>query len=475
MIAAPARRLAALAVLAACPAPRGPHAAGPGGATLEIGRPGSSLVGVAGDGAAVFAAVTAHPGGASAPPDAPEAAAAAPAAAPASSPGSIPAPPAAAGPAGATTTIEAIRPAAGAAAAWHTELVGQGGPLAIAGSRVIAALGGAGTVAGLALRGEPGAAVVALDAATGAPAWKLAIDSTEWSVLEALAGTSAGVVVGGSFSGTLRIADRVVSSAGQSDGFVARITAAGGVAWLIRVGGPGADAVHGVAWAGDRIAIAGTFAAGADLLGEPLPALDPRSPRADGFVAELDPAGARRWVQSFGGKADDSVAGVAIDAAGRIAVAATARDTVHVGPVELVARGAADGVVAWWGPGGSVLDAVRLGGDDFDGLRAIAPAGERVVVAGFYSGSIRLGDRTLTAGGGDDAFVAELDAAGNVAHAWSIGGDGREEVTALAAIPGGFVAAVAHTAAARIDDTALPAPADPMSGAAIVVRPVADR
>jgi outer membrane protein assembly factor BamB len=369
-------------------------------------------------------------------------------------------------------TIEALRPAAGPAAVWHTELAGYAGPVVLAGNRVIAALGGAGSVAGLALRGEPGAAVAALDAATGAPAWKLAVDSTEWSVIAALAAAGDGVVIGGAFSGTLRIADRVVSSAGQSDGFVARLTATGGVAWLIRVGGPGADAVHGVAAAADRIAIAGTFATGADLLGEPLVPFDERSPRADGFVAELDPAGTRRWVQSFGGKADDAVAGVAIDAAGRIAVAATVQDTVHIGGSELTASGSADGLVAWWGPGGTLLNAVLLGGADFDGLRAIAPAGQRIVVAGFYSGSIRLGAGALTAGGGDDAFIAALDLAGTVAQAWSVGGDGREEVTALAAVPGGFVAGVAHTAAAVLDGAALPAPADPMSGAAILIRPV---
>jgi hypothetical protein len=452
LIARPAARAAWLAAsitaLAACPSPRTPSALAVTGATVEIGRTGSLLAGVAGDGATVFAALTAQPANAAAPA------------------GPRPTP------AAATTTIEALRPAGGTAPVWRTELPGYGGPLAVAGTRLVAALGGTGSVAGLALRGEPGAAVAALDAATGAPAWKLAVDSTDWSVIAAIAAAGDGVAIGGTFSGTLRIGDRVVSSAGQTDGFVAQLTATGGVAWLVRVGGPGADAVHGVAAAGNRIAIAGTFAPGADLLGEPLVPFDERSPRADGFVAELGPAGARRWVQSFGGKADDAVAGVAIDAAGRIAVAATAVDTVHIGGSELTARGPADGLVAWWGPGGTLLNAVLLGGPDFDGLRAIAPAGERVVVAGFYSGSIRLGSRTLTAGGGDDAFLAELDLAGTIAQVWPAGGEGREEVTALAAIPGGFVAGVAHTAGAQLDGAALPAPADPMSGAAILVRPV---
>ncbi|HEX3481743.1 MAG TPA: hypothetical protein VHT91_42315 [Kofleriaceae bacterium] len=467
--------------LTACPSPRSPGELALSGATVEIGRTGSLLAGVASDGATVFAALTAQlaapqlaapatptspagdPPAANATPTSPANPQPAANAAPGTAPTRVTAP---------VTTIEALRPAGGAAPVWHTELPGYGGPLAIAGPQLVAVLGGTGSVAGLALRGEPGAAVAALDAATGAPAWKLAVDSTEWAVIAAIAATGDGVAIGGTFSGTLRIADRVVSSAGETDGFAARLTATGGVAWLIRVGGPGADAVHGVAAAGDKIALAGSFAPGAELLGEPLVSFDERSPRADGFVAELDPAGARRWVQSFGGKADDAVAGAAIDAAGRIAIAATAIDTVHLGGSELTAAGPADGLVAWWGPGGTLLDAVLVGGPDFDGLRAIAPAGDRVVVAGFYAGSIRLGGRALTAGGGDDAFLAELDLAGTVVQAWPVGGEGREEITALAAIPGGFVAGVAHTARALLDGAALPAPADPMSGAAILIRPV---
>jgi hypothetical protein len=424
-------------LLAACPAPRGPSAARIAAQTLEIGRAGAVLSGVAGDGTTMFAALASVP---------------------------------AAGTATSTTTIEALP--ADAAPAWHTALDGTGGPLARSGPHVIAALGGTGAVAGLGLRGEPGAAEAALDAATGAVVWTLAIDATEWSVVAALAATGDGVIVGGSFAGTLRIGASVVSSAGKTDGFVARLTATGGVAWLVRVGGPGADAIQGVAAAGDRIAIAGTFAPGADLLGQPLPPFDDRSPNADGFVAELDGTGARGWAQTFGGKADESVAGVAIDAHGRIAVAASARDTVHVGGADLVANGTADGLVAWWTPGGGAGAAVVLGGADFDGLRAIAAAGDHVVVAGFFSGAIKLGARTLTAGGGDDAFLAELDASGTVVQAWPVGGDGREEITALGAIPGGFIAGIAHTAAARIDTGTLPAPADPLSGAAVIVRPV---
>ena len=454
-------------LLAGCPATRSPQppglSRGVAEATLEIGQTGRVLTGIAGDGATVYAALTAHASAGSVLPatarSSDDAAARSSDAATSTS----------------TTTIEAIRIASGATPTWRTELAGHAGPLAIAGAQLVAAFGGTGSVAGATVRGEPGAVIVALDARTGAPGWKLAIDATEWAMIAAIAAAPDGIapdgiVVGGAFSGTLRIGPRVVSSAGLSDGFVARITAGGEISWLVRIGGPGADAVRGVAADADRIAVAGTFAAGADLLGEPLPAIDERSPRSDGFVAELDAAGARRWVQCFGGDADDAVAGVAIDARGRVVVAATARGTVRIAGDELTARGSADGLVVWWSPDGTRLGAVLLGGDDFDGLAAIVPAGERVIAAGFYAGAIRLGDRALTAGAGDAAFLAELDATGRVARAWSLGGDGREEIAALAAIRGGVLAGVAHTADLRLDGATLPAPAEPMAGAAILVR-----
>ena len=175
----------------------------------------------------------------------------------------------------------------------------------------------------------------------------------------------------------------VVSSAGRNDGFVAELTTSGAVRWLVRVGGSGADSVQGVAARGDRVAIAGVFTAGAELLGEPLVAFDEKLPFADGFVAELDASGARRWQQTFGGKLDDAVAGVAIDSKNRVIVAATVRDSIRIGGRDLATRGPADGLVAWFSPAGDPGSSTIIGGSEFDGLRAIAAIDDRVVVAGF--------------------------------------------------------------------------------------------
>lgn len=432
-----------MAALTACPSPRAPGAISVDDRALEVGRAGRTLTGVASRNGALYAAV-----GAARPQASTTIAAYA---------------------AGATGAGRSTG-AGGATPVWQAELDGFGGPLAVTGDVVVATIGGSGTVGGIALRGDPGAVLVGLDAARGAKRWQLAVDGTEWVSVATIAGARDGVLIGGSFSGTLRIGDRVVSSAGRTDGFVAKVSAAGAIVWLRRLGGPGSDSVAGIAVSGEQLAIAGTYAAGAEILGEPLAAFDERSLHVDGFVAALDSNGNKRWAVGFGGAADEVVAGVAIDASGRIAVAATVRDTVHVAGTDLVVNGGSDGLVAWWSGDGAAGAAVLLGGPDLDSLRAIAALGDHVVVAGSYAGALRLGTQDLHAAGGDDAFFAELAPTGTVVRAWPISGDGREEVTALASQPGGFIAGVAHSAGARIGNDTLPSPADPMAGAALIVR-----
>ena len=417
----------------ACRGPKAPAIPPAASVTTEVGRAGWSLLGAAASESITFAALSSD---------------------------------------AAHTRVAARR---GSTIAWERELDGRGGVLALDATALYVALAGTGTVAGGRVRGEPGAAIVALDPATGSVTWRVALDAAGWVTIGATAALpDGGVVVGGTYTNGLRVGSHTVGSAGRSDGFALALRATGEVAWLVRTGGVFADTVQGVAARktdrGTRIAIAGTFQATADLLGADLPIFDERSPFPDAFVGELDASGKRVWSQVFGGKLQESVAGVAIDAAGRVVVAGTTAGESHVGGLDLIAQGTSDGVVAWWNADGSPHHATLVGGTDFDGLRAIVAAGPSVVVGGFYSGALTLGERALTAGGGDDAFLAAYDPHGTVREVWVVGGVGREEVVSLAPIHGGFVAGVAHTAAASLAGVDVAAPADPLTGAAVIVR-----
>jgi hypothetical protein len=238
----------------------------------------------------------------------------------------------------------------------------------------------------------------------------------------------------------------------------------------VRLGGQLADGVQGVTARGGKIAIAGTFSLTADILGEPLESIDERSPFGDAFVAELDATGARRWSKTFGSRGDDAVAGVAIDGNGRVVVAANVRDVLSLAGAAVVPKGDGDGLLVWFGDGGEIGTSVLVGGNDFDGITAIAAVADRVVIGGFFRDELQLGDRVLNSFGSDDAFLAALDENGTVHTSWHVAGAGREEITALHAVPGGFVAGIAHTADLGVDDAKLAAPVDPMTGAAIIVR-----
>jgi hypothetical protein len=299
----------------------------------------------------------------------------------------------------------------------------------------------------------------------------VAVGATEWAVIRAIAAVGDGdVIAAGSFAGTLRAGDRVVSSAGASDGFAVRLGPDGVVRWLIRIGGEYADAIAAVAPAPDGAVVGGTFTSVADARGVPLMPIDAESIAADAFVARLDDDGGVMWAQAFGGESDDAVAGVAVTGDGTFAVAATLRGTAFVDDKVIATRGLADAALITFDGAGHRRAVALIGGDDYDTAAGLAALGGDLVLAASYSGRVFLGDTRLDGAGGDGALIAVLDKSGEILRVHDIAGDGRETVAALAATPSGWAAALRHTAGATLDTTTLPAPADPYGGAAIAFR-----
>ncbi|MEZ4404225.1 MAG: hypothetical protein R3B06_29655 [Kofleriaceae bacterium] len=298
------------------------------------------------------------------------------------------------------------------AGGWQVALPGVS-QLAAGDDLVVAAIAGTGDVAGLpgGLRGEPGAALVALGAADGQRRWGLGVGATAWASIRAVAVTGDAVLVAGAFAGTLRIGDRVLTSAGSVDGFWAVVGHDGSVRGAWRMGGPGADAVAGVAALADgRLALAGTYSGAADLGDVALAPLFTDADASDGFVAVIDGAGAVAWARAWGGPTVDACAGVAASTDGLV-VAGTVR-----GPIDVAGRrldaGTGDGLVAFFDGRGAVRGAVLVGGTDFDGLTAVAAGGGQAVVAGFYAGTITGPGAPLVAAGGDDPLLAVVTPAG---------------------------------------------------------------
>ncbi|HEX5061630.1 MAG TPA: hypothetical protein VFV99_19815, partial [Kofleriaceae bacterium] len=112
----------------------------------------------------------------------------------------------------------ALRAFRGVAEAWHGDIAGSAGPIAATDKLVVATsvVGAGSQLDGAAVRGEPAAAIRAFDATSGAVKWTRVFDSTEWALATSIAVAGDGVIVGGTFGGTLRAGKHVVSSAGGS-------------------------------------------------------------------------------------------------------------------------------------------------------------------------------------------------------------------------------------------------------------------
>lgn len=232
----------------------------------------------------------------------------------------------------------------------------------------------------------------------GAPLWSRRFDLergrhpswTDPAQLAVAASTDGGAFAAGTFAKTLRLGEGepALTSAGADDGFVARLDEKGRVRWARRLGGAGDQAVHALAPLPDGGAVfAGDWDGGFDgtLEGSTPtssgasgasrgPALAPASSSAlpsaanasSGhgiFVVALDSRGARLWARVFPqNDGTATVRGVAVDAAGRVAVAGDFDGALDVGRA-LRALGARDMFLVRLGRDGTFVSARRFGDD----------------------------------------------------------------------------------------------------------------
>ncbi|HYN40183.1 MAG TPA: hypothetical protein VE129_00280, partial [Thermoanaerobaculia bacterium] len=208
----------------------------------------------------------------------------------------------------------------------------------------------------------------------------------------------------------------------QLDGFLAVIRPAGNgfadLEWSTFFGGTGND--RGNAVAADpvtgRVTLAGQTAS-TDLPTR-LAVQGALAGGTDGFVARFDPAasGAATLVFStyLGGSGTDVLSAIALDSAGRPAVAGetTSADLATAFAPQPGYGGGGDAFVAELSPSGGALDFLTyLGGPGGDSAAAVAtrPSGGELWVAGRTTGSFPARNPLQPPGGGaSDAFLARL-------------------------------------------------------------------
>jgi hypothetical protein len=151
-------------------------------------------------------------------------------------------------------------------------------------------------------------------------------------------------------------------------------------------------------------------------------------------VSAWDRDGGMRWTRTFPSEGWFTGARLALDG-DTLVVAGSLAGSARVGAETRISRGRSDVLIVSLDlANGDERWSVILGGDDADFLGDIAvlPDG-RLAVAGSHHGEIALVDgQPRRSRGGSDVFVALLDPAGTVEHAWYGGSVGVDVLTSIA-------------------------------------------
>lgn len=189
-----------------------------------------------------------------------------------------------------------------------------------------------------------------------------------------------------------------VAAAGGDDGVLVAFDPSGTERWHATFASAGADSVQALALApgGDVVVggrVSGPLGGRAALGG------------SDAFVARLAPDGTTRWVRTFGGTADDGVAGITVAGSGEIVASGYFDGTMRFGSAELVSSGESDALVFALGPDGTERWARRFGGPGADVAMDVSTDGREVVVTGTFRESADFGAGPVVSTGSTDVFL----------------------------------------------------------------------
>ncbi len=271
--------------------------------------------------------------------------------------------------------------------------------------------------------------VAKLDA-DGDHIWSKRFGDSDQQLTQGFAVDPAGnVVVGGVFLGTVDFGGGLISTTfGGGDAFVFKLDSAGNHVWSKRfIDGSSSisdQTVHSVATdTSGNVIVVGSFLGTVDVGGGPFVSAG----EEDGFVVKLDPAGNHLWSKHIAGSFEQQADSVATDASGNVYVGGRLY-AVSVdfggGPINggtFVVKYDAAGNHLWSKPYSTEIKAMAV------------DSSENVILTGEFPGTVDFGGGPLVSGGGEDIYIAKLDAAGN--HVWSerYGGIG-DQISSGAAI-----------------------------------------
>ncbi len=201
--------------------------------------------------------------------------------------------------------------------------------------------GGAGTLGGVALTNAAGRDIfLAKFTPDGKVAWlSEGHGSTNAMIHELTCDRAGNVWAAGMFKGALKLADRTVTSHGDSDLLLTHFDPTGKRLWTRTGGGPRVDYGLGVATDGaGNSFLTGEFTDTAEIAGSPLTS----SGSTEIYVAKFDRAGTLRWLTQGGGDKGDNAYTIVADARGNLYLSGNISGTAKFGPHTVTSAGGND-------------------------------------------------------------------------------------------------------------------------------------
>ena len=148
----------------------------------------------------------------------------------------------------------------------------------------------------------------------------------------------------------------------------------------------------------------------------------------DAFVMKLDAQGQILWAHDWGDGSDQRVTALAVDGAGHVFVGGSFAGSMDTGAGPMTAA-AVDAFVVELDNAGNHIRSRRFGVSAVHEVSALAATGDGVVMVGAFVGTTQMGDEILDSGSDNldsDMFVVRLDAAGEVVWASHLGANGAD-------------------------------------------------
>ncbi len=235
------------------------------------------------------------------------------------------------------------------------------------------------------------------------------------------------VYVAGSFYGTATFGNNTFTSPNpSSDIFVARLDPTGGWLWAKQAGGINYDDCFGITESGSNVYITGYFYDTAAFGDFNLSSVGNK----DIYVAKLD-ASTGNWFNAWQAGGSDANIGTTVntDGEGNVYLSGSGGGVLDFGSINVFAPGS---YISKLSPQGEWLWAIQVPGGSSEKCSLRLDQNSNLIVAGSFSGVPSFGSVTLIPHGGKDIFVAGLSPQGNWLWAKAAGGNGDDLVSGMA-------------------------------------------